>query len=72
MAPRGLISEREPSIVLKERKAVSGALVKEGTADEAGRRPACSEVEHLTMRFGGLVAVDDLSLRWPAAATSPR
>ncbi len=28
--PRGLISTREPSIVLKERKSVSGALVKEG------------------------------------------
>jgi branched-chain amino acid transport system permease protein len=28
--PRGLISTREPSIFLKERRAVSGALVKEG------------------------------------------
>ncbi len=28
--PRGLISERQPSIVLKERKAISGSLVKEG------------------------------------------
>jgi branched-chain amino acid transport system permease protein len=28
--PRGLISTREPSIFLKERKAVSGSLVKEG------------------------------------------
>src|SRR5258706_10382923 len=28
--PRGLISTREPSIFLKERKAVSGGLVKEG------------------------------------------
>lgn len=28
--PRGLISTREPSIILKERKAVSGDLVKEG------------------------------------------
>ncbi|MGY2051856.1 high-affinity branched-chain amino acid ABC transporter permease LivM [Methylobacterium sp. JK268] len=28
--PRGLISERSPSIVLKERKAISGSLVKEG------------------------------------------
>lgn len=28
--PRGLIATREPSIFLKERKAVSGALVKEG------------------------------------------
>ena len=28
--PRGLISLREPSIILKERRAISGALVKEG------------------------------------------
>jgi branched-chain amino acid transport system permease protein len=28
--PRGLVSTRAPSIFLKERKAVSGALVKEG------------------------------------------
>jgi branched-chain amino acid transport system permease protein len=28
--PRGLISTREPSIFLKERRAVSGSLVKEG------------------------------------------
>ncbi len=28
--PRGLISEREPSVFLKQRKAISGSLVKEG------------------------------------------
>jgi len=28
--PRGLISEREPSVVFRERKAISGSLVKEG------------------------------------------
>jgi branched-chain amino acid transport system permease protein len=28
--PRGLISQREPSVFLKERRAISGALVKEG------------------------------------------
>jgi branched-chain amino acid transport system permease protein len=28
--PRGLISTRQPSIILKERKAVSGAHVREG------------------------------------------
>jgi branched-chain amino acid transport system permease protein len=28
--PRGLISEREPSVIFKERKAISGSLVKEG------------------------------------------
>jgi branched-chain amino acid transport system permease protein len=30
--PRGIISSREPSIVLKKRHAVSGNLVKEGRA----------------------------------------
>jgi branched-chain amino acid transport system permease protein len=28
--PRGLISVRQPSVVLKERKAISGSLVGEG------------------------------------------
>jgi branched-chain amino acid transport system permease protein len=28
--PRGLIANRQPSVVLKERKAISGSLVKEG------------------------------------------
>jgi branched-chain amino acid transport system permease protein len=28
--PRGLIATREPSVFLKERKTVSGALVQEG------------------------------------------
>jgi branched-chain amino acid transport system permease protein len=28
--PRGLVSTRDPTIFLKERKAVSGSLVKEG------------------------------------------
>jgi branched-chain amino acid transport system permease protein len=28
--PRGLIATRQPSVVLKERKAISGSLVKEG------------------------------------------
>jgi branched-chain amino acid transport system permease protein len=30
LRPRGLVSTREPSIFLKEKKAVSGDLVKEG------------------------------------------
>ncbi|HEY8567204.1 MAG TPA: high-affinity branched-chain amino acid ABC transporter permease LivM [Beijerinckiaceae bacterium] len=30
LRPRGLISNRDPSIILKERKAISGSLVKEG------------------------------------------
>jgi len=28
--PRGLVSTREPSVFLKERKSISGSLVKEG------------------------------------------
>ena len=28
--PRGLIAQREPSVALKERKAVAGSFVKEG------------------------------------------
>ena len=28
--PRGLIAQREPSVVLKERKAIASSLVKEG------------------------------------------
>jgi branched-chain amino acid transport system permease protein len=28
--PRGLVSSRTPSVFLRERKAVSGALVREG------------------------------------------
>jgi branched-chain amino acid transport system permease protein len=28
--PRGLIATREPSVIYKERKAISGSLVKEG------------------------------------------
>jgi branched-chain amino acid transport system permease protein len=28
--PRGLISQRDPSVILKERKGISSSLVKEG------------------------------------------
>ena len=28
--PRGLVSVREPSVVLKQRKSISGSLVREG------------------------------------------
>jgi branched-chain amino acid transport system permease protein len=28
--PRGLISHREPTVFLKERKSISGSLVQEG------------------------------------------
>jgi branched-chain amino acid transport system ATP-binding protein len=58
--PRGLVSTREPSAFLKERKAVSGDLVGRATADALADDPLLT-VEHLTMRFGGLLAVNDLS-----------
>ena len=59
--PRGLIATREPSAFLQ------GApdhprLVREGrTRMSAARSAPVLRVEHLSMRFGGLVAVDDLS-----------
>ena len=55
--PRGLISTRHASVHLVERKAISG------TPRQGGARmsDALLRVEHLTMRFGGLVAVNDLS-----------
>ncbi len=55
LRPRGLVSGRTPSVALA------------GEAGDRGRtgggRPwlICCEVEHLTMRFGGLTAVGDLS-----------
>ena len=51
--PRGLIGHREPSIRLHPGRP-------RAAADERHRSPLI-EVEHLTMRFGGLVAVDDVS-----------
>ena len=50
--PRGLIAHREPSIRLHPVA---------GRAHERRADAPLIEVEHLTMRFGGLVAVDDVS-----------
>jgi hypothetical protein len=75
--PRGLISTREPTAFLKEKKKISADMVQEGTADGHERSPmtpqgrALLEVEHLTMRFGGLTAVNALSFQ-AARARSPR
>ena len=65
--PRGLVSTREPSV--RSEQGISASSSRKATVS---RRPSrSSTVEHLTMRFGGLVAVDDLSFT-PGAARSPR
>ena len=63
--PRGLISTRTPSLFLKERKTIAPTWSTRATADAPTGDPLL-KVEHLTMRFGGLVAVDDLSFAAPA------
>ena len=56
--------------------ASQGAQGDRGEPREGGARMSDAapllRVEHLTMRFGGLVAVNDLSFDAPGAATSPR
>ena len=54
--PRGLISERQPSVFLKERKAISSAHVKEGHGYDAlapGSRSRRSTPHHALRRPGG-------------------
>ena len=60
--PRGLISTREP-IDLPQRAArdLRRTSSRRATADALARRDPLLAVEHLTMRFGGLVAVNDVS-----------
>jgi branched-chain amino acid transport system ATP-binding protein len=64
--PRGLISTRKPSVFLKQAQAIGAdrSWSPRGGPDERDEpwdRSDPLTVEHLTMRFGGLVAVDDLS-----------
>ncbi len=61
--PRGFVTRRDPSIFLKEKKAVSADLVAAGARlmTVAGQSDPVLRVEHLTMRFGGLTAIGDLS-----------
>ena len=62
--PRGLISTREPSVFLKRAQDHLGRSGQAGTrlmAAAARDGSTVLRVEHLTMRFGGLVAVNDLS-----------
>ena len=64
----GAVSRRCSS---RSARASPATWSRRGTADDAAGRPIpILDVEHLTMRFGGLVAVDDLSFA-PSAATSP-
>ena len=58
--PRGLISTREPSVVAQGAQGHSARWCGRAT-DERRRVAPVLRVEHLTMRFGGLVAVNDLS-----------
>ena len=62
--PRGFVGSREPTAFLHERKAVSASFTKEGPRLMSERQRWTSpilKVEHLSMKFGGLVAIGDLS-----------
>ncbi len=59
--PRGLVSTRSPSIFLKERKAVSRRSRQRGPRLMNWLTSPLLAVENLTMRFGGLIAVNAFS-----------
>ena len=60
--PRGLVSTRTPSVFLHRAQRQSRRCRAGRAHGDAGMSPTpILAVEHLTMRFGGLVAVDDLS-----------
>ena len=61
--PRGLITRRTPSVFLKERKSIAADLANERYWLVAAPGDMLLSVEHLTMRFGGLLAIDDLSFQ---------
>ena len=71
--PRGLVTKRDPSIYLKEKKAVSGRSRGAGARLRWRLGEWCRmlRVEHLTMRFGGLTAIA-ICPSPPHATTSPR
>ena len=60
--PRGLVATRVPSVSLGKPKVSPAAIVERCVDGDAGMTAPVLTVEHLTMRFGGLVAVSDLSL----------
>ena len=59
--PRGLVSTRSPSVFLKESKAVSGEPRERGARLMRWLTSPLLAVENLTMRFGGLTAVNAFS-----------
>ena len=62
--PRGLLAHREPTIRCCRQAAPpakAGRRPDGAAGDGAVRRRPLLTVEHLTMRFGGLVAIDDVS-----------
>jgi len=68
--PRGLIVTRQPSVFLKRSASQLSPPRKRRGTDER-RANIVLRVEHLTMRFGGLVAVEDLSFNRRARRRSP-
>jgi hypothetical protein len=58
--PRGLIGHRAPTVFLQSRTEISSRWSRKATDDQP---PTATflQVEHLSMRFGGIVAVNDLS-----------
>ena len=64
--PRGLISARLPTVFLKREIRLARPAQKKGgqTMSKSQNQPSpLLHVEHMTMRFGGLIAIDDLSFR---------
>ena len=59
--PRGLISTREPSAFLQASARPIAGRLRQGRPRMSAPHADPAAVEHLTMRFGGLVAVNDLS-----------
>ena len=62
--PRGFVGSREPTAFLKERKiGLRKPSPRRATADERRQRhdKPILKVEHLSMKFGGLMAIGDLS-----------
>ena len=59
--PRGLISTRQPSVLLGSASRRRPSSSAEGHRMSRWQSDPILTVEHLTMRFGGLVAINDLS-----------
>ena len=59
--PRGIVGSRTPTIALGKARRHTQAIWSRRGTDEAWPTAPLLKVEHLTMRFGGLIAVDDVS-----------